>query len=227
MTAPVPHGPLPLPHSKFELIANVSQLPVVPGALYALDIDETLLDSVWISKSENSHAVPVRTHCARHAPDVAHVNHLATVADVVYVTFRDSNDEERTKQELQAAGFPLRKIYFSCNKGVTMKEEVLKDKTYPCVLFADDWELMVQTVKKAVPSVQCYKVDTYAYDTLKAAYDNDLDKRGPPSPPPPPPPPHKQPASDPPVEAGPGSDSDASSAEPSTAKRTKYSAADP
>jgi hypothetical protein len=136
----------------FRAIAHVSQLPVVPGALYALDLDETLLKTVD----------GVVWDCvARYAPDVPFVQNLAKVATVVYITYRELSYYEKTRSQLRRAGFPLDgcDIHHTGNKGYRLQKILGENPDrWPRVLFADDATRHLEWVSQLVPHAETYRV---------------------------------------------------------------------
>ena len=112
------------------VIRSVSELPVVAGAYYGLDLDDTLLKQVFVTKDRDATTYYTSRYTteflAQHPPDVEFVNHLHTIATVHYVTFRDESMAAETHKQLANLGFPPCPVHFSCNKGYTITLELEK-----------------------------------------------------------------------------------------------------
>jgi hypothetical protein len=146
---------------QFEL-EFVHELPIVPGAVYYLDIDGTLLKI----SDDTTPRLPPGPLNLRHPADAAHVRHLAMVATVVYVTSRDATTRDRTLSALGSAGFPTTcPMYMSdvhhtnsFNKGHIVMRDLLKRPENAPVFFVDDVHYNVEDVLAAVPHATAFLI---------------------------------------------------------------------
>ena len=159
---------------KHPKLRSVSELPVVPGAFYGIDIDGTLLKLVDVTLYSTTHKYESGKpweysgvdSVVQHPPDVPFLHHLDRIATPMYITFREPEDEAKTREQLKRAGFPDLPLHFSRNKGITTTEILAAaGETFEEVYFVDDVDWMCDTVKHYVPHAKCYHLCTWADKT--------------------------------------------------------------
>lgn len=161
---------LSLPHLNYKVINSITQLPITNGALYAFDIDDTLIKrkTKFIPIFTTEKPEYKRIYYSVNQDDIDHLRKISEVATVIYITARDIEDIELTFQQFKEFNIPLsnnESIYFS-----TLKYKSLIDfgyDRYQTVYFIDDLDINCNSVTKNIPNVICCRIDKVLYDRLK------------------------------------------------------------
>lgn len=141
-----------------KYIKYVSELPVIDGALYAIDIDDTIL------------VLTNGINIVRNEPDVDFVNKLTQIAKVIYLTARPLESYQQTLQELEGAGFPVKDCDLVCHDNrYDVEDEFHKGRMllyyltskslkFERIIFADDKRYNLSDVKSMFPKAETYLV---------------------------------------------------------------------
>lgn len=141
-----------------KCIKYVSELPVINGALYALDIDDTLL------------VLTNGINIVRNEADVDFVKNLSQVAKVIYLTARSMGIYQQTVEELEELGFPVKDCDVVCHdRRYDIEDEFHKGRMllyylstrslrFEKIIFADDKEYNITDVRSMFPKAETYLV---------------------------------------------------------------------
>ena len=148
----------------FHVISNLTQVPIISGAVCAIDIDETLFKSTRVVHHDRL----VTTKLIFCHPDIPQwLEKAKKRMDVIFITARRPEDEEVTLQQFEAMGLPFYPTCFTTNKGLSLKNYLeQKEERYTEVLFVDDLDENIRTVKTHCPKTFCYRVDSNLHDKL-------------------------------------------------------------
>ncbi len=138
--------------------ASVAQIPVVPGAFYGVDLDDTLL---YTRAHKRAWHVTYTTTAMDGAVDWT--QRVASVAHLCYITARD-HDTDFTKGQLAGLGFPDAPIVFALFKGPAF---ALRAADYAVSYFVDDLDANIRSVRAQKVGV-CVRVDAHLWDKLMA-----------------------------------------------------------
>ncbi len=152
-------------HGTARVAASVAQIPVVAGAYYAIDIDDTLMlggrSAAYVCAPEN---------LPRFAQDAlpgacAWAHRVAACARLEYVTSRSQDIAEATVRQLAAAGFPAAPVACVVDKGTYVASATYGGEV---IVFADDMEYNIKDVLKACPHSHCFLISKRDYEKYEA-----------------------------------------------------------
>jgi hypothetical protein len=147
----------------FRVVSNITQIPIIRGAVCAIDIDDTLFKSTRVVH----HGRAVTNKLEFCHPDIPRwLDTARKTMDVIFITARDPKDEEVTLQQFEAMGLPSFPICFTNNKGLILRRYLQRKEFYTDVIFADDLDANIQSVKNHCPTAVCYRVDPKLNDKL-------------------------------------------------------------
>jgi hypothetical protein len=138
----------------------VCEMPIIPGGLYALDIDDTLLKIRKIrnaeKESDNRKYKEVVSLQDERIP--SYLQKVNAVATIIYITAREESSRQITQDQIMSLDLPQRPIFFSITKGVTLRD-YCSSRTFTVVFFADDLDENIRDVIRDFPTAICYRID--------------------------------------------------------------------
>jgi ethanolamine ammonia-lyase large subunit len=166
---------------RISVISTIVEIPIITGALYAFDIDDTLLELVRVWNEEQyllASSVDRRKICKvwqLHDPRIpAYLEELSKVASLIYITRRLGDPETRnlTIQQFKQFSIPLEPIYFADDEKSLELLQHINTKggrdAFIGIHFADNRDDECRDVLKNVPGVKVYRVDPKLTTKLKA-----------------------------------------------------------
>ena len=161
--------------SRINVVNSILEMPVVIGALYALDLDDTLFRTKTVfqktplQQGDTGFSFFGKPRYKKqitilHTEGI--VEYVNSLSNVIYITSRSPDIKEFTTQQLHDFGFPPGKIFFSMDKGVTLLQET-EGKNYSKIFFADDRDDNVMNVLRNCPGVSIYRISPELFKKLE------------------------------------------------------------
>jgi phosphatidate phosphatase APP1 len=139
----------------YTTVESILLVPIRPGGLYAIDLDDTIFctdmsSGVW--REENT------TLCDARIPLWLH--RVASVSEVIYLTARPPESRDATLRQLQQYNLPICPILFTPYKGPVLANycKASPINRYMFIIFIDDLMYNIESVLKFCPRTQCYHI---------------------------------------------------------------------
>ena len=157
-----------------RVVPYLSLVPIIDGAVCALDVDDTVLTTFTIFDPKGPTGANGKAKWRRQVTRLQHPSVLEWFqrADprmtIFYLTARDPADAAFTEQELAELGLPKYPIVYDVSKGPALVVKLQQYGADRPVIFVDDREYNHRSVLIAIPQAQCYRVDPQLYTKLAA-----------------------------------------------------------
>jgi ASC-1-like (ASCH) protein len=149
-----------VPCGSYAAAASVADIPVLPGAYYGVDIDDTLIKTTCTrGKYHSARAIDGRA--------AEWTRRVAEVARLEYITARAPETARFTAEQLAALGFADAPIHTT---GGGDKYPHLEDAlaVHAVVVFVDDNHAHIDTVSRRVPAVTCVRLSRRLHARLSS-----------------------------------------------------------
>lgn len=167
--------PLPVFEGRYShwVVPHLGYVPIVDGAAYALDLDNTLITTTTVfdqtgPTGANGKAKWRREVVKLHHPAVLdwfqRVEVEAPTSTVIYATARDLTEDQITQQQFSDLSLPKHEVVYAFDKGPPISEYA---QGRP-IIFVDDLTRNHHSVLRERPDAQCYRVDSQLYSKLLA-----------------------------------------------------------